>query len=410
MRAYEIDECDRRLNFMPLYHVQGLVGSVTASLVAHGSIVCTPGFEARRVPEWVREWGATWFSATPTMYQEILRSGAGGLAELGSAGLRFTRVGSSALPQTQRSQIEDAFLLPVVESYGMTEAHQIASTPLDRRRHRAGAVGPPTGSAIAILLPNGGGFGSPGELGEVVIRGANVVDGYVDDPQANRECFVDGWFRTGDLGLLDEAGYLVLRGRLKEIINRGGEKISPHEVDEALLEHPSVVEAVTFPVPDPTLQEAVGAAVVLDPDARLDEVELRRFASSRLAPHKVPRHIRFVEAIPRTAPGGKIRRDGLAAQIGVSVSDTHNETMPAAPAGGVESAVRGIWKEVLALPEIGLDDDFFFLGGDSLTGAQVLAMVFDVFGIELDPFAMYDKANTIAGMAHLIREQRASSR
>jgi len=408
--AHGLTESDRRLNFMPLYHVQGLVGSLTSTLVAGSGIICTRGFEAARVPGWVREWGATWYSATPTMHTEILRVSGDVVADLGDAGLRFLRAGSAALPAALRVRLEDAFGLPVVESYGMTEAHQIASTSLWPGEHKPGTVGRPTGSQVAVVRQDGSGVAAPGEVGEVVLRGDNVFGGYLDAPEANRAAFTDGWFRTGDLGLLDEDGYVVLRGRLKELINRGGEKVSPREIDEVLLAHPAVSEAVAFPVPDPRLQEDIGVAVVLADGARLDEQELRRFASGRLAPFKVPRHVVFVDSVPRTA-GGKIRRLDLAETMGVTTMT--NETTGEAPdiaATAVETAVAGLWQKALGLPEVGLDDDFFFLGGDSLTGAQVLQMVVDVFGVELSSFAMYDEANTVRTMAALIQRGRTGSR
>jgi len=220
---------------------------------------------------------------------------------------------------------------------------------------------------------------------------------------------VDGWFRTGDIGMLDDEGYLIVHSRLKEIINRGGEKVSPREVDDVLLGHPAVAEAITFPVPDPRLQEDVGAAIVLADGARLDAAELRRYAGTRLAPFKVPSHIAFVDSIPRTQ-GGKVRRAGLAeelAALGVVITSARNQRDVADPGmSAVEAAVASVWRKALHLPDVGLLDDFFFIGGDSLTGAHVLQMIDEVFGVELSPFAMYDEASTVQGMARLIKKAR----
>lgn len=407
--AYQLSERDRRLNFMPLYHVQGFVGSLVASLVAGASIVCMQGFEPSRVPEWVSAWAATWYSATPTMHHEILRARSARLGGMHVDGLRFVRAGSAALPGKLRGLLEDALGVPVIESYGMTEAHQIASTPMEPERFRPGTVGPPTGSEIAILRAAGAGFADAGCLGEIVIRGPNVMRGYADDPSANRESFVDGWFRTGDIGMLDDEGYLIVHSRLKEIINRGGEKVSPREVDDVLLGHPAVAEAITFPVPDARLQEDVGAAIVLADGARLDAAELRRYAGTRLPPFKVPNHIAFVDSIPRTQ-GGKVRRAGLAEELAarrVVMTSARDERDVADPGvSAVEAAVASLWRQALHLPDVGLLDDFFYIGGDSLTGAHVLQMINEVFGVELSPFAMYDEASTVQGMARLIKKTR----
>ena len=400
--AYALTPEDRRLNVMPLYHVQGLVGSLLASLVAGGGIICTTGFDAARVPGWVRTWRATWYSATPTMHREIMRTCGDELAGLGADGLRFLRAGSAALPAALRSELEQRFGLPVVESYGMTEAHQIASTPLDPALHRPGSVGRPTGSEVLVLGPDGRSPAAPGQIGEVVVRGDNVFGGYYDE-EGEESPFVHGWFRTGDVGLMDADGYLFLRGRLKEIINRGGEKISPREVDEVLLAHPAVAEAVTFPAPEPRLGEDVAAAVVLADGATATEPDLRAFAGSRLAAHKVPRRIVLVDRIPNS--GGKVRRNELAQLLGVDMT-TAADDRPVVDV--VELTVTGIWKEVLGLTEVGPEDDFFFLGGDSLTGVKVLQMVGDVFDVELSPLAMYDQASTVRSMAALVRAARAA--
>jgi acyl-CoA synthetase (AMP-forming)/AMP-acid ligase II len=213
--------------------------------------------------------------------------------------------------------METAFGVPMIESYGMTEAaHQMASNPLPPRPRFAGSVGVAAGPEIGIM-DEGGVHLPPGEVGEVVIRGPNVTSGYEGNPGANATAFVDGWFRTGDQGYLDNQGYLRLTGRLKEIINRGGEKISPLEVDTVLMDHPDVVQVVTFAVPHSKLGEEVGAAIVLRAGATADEHALRDFAAARLAPFKVPRRIVFLEEIPKGATG-KLQRVGLAVRLGLS--------------------------------------------------------------------------------------------
>jgi acyl-CoA synthetase (AMP-forming)/AMP-acid ligase II len=213
--------------------------------------------------------------------------------------------------------VEEAFGVPVIESYGMTEAaHQMASNPLPPRAHHAGSVGIAAGPEIAIMDDDGN-LLPTGALGEIVIRGRNVTAGYENNPDANAKAFTNGWFRTGDQGTLDAAGYLRLTGRLKEIINRGGEKISPLEVDTVLMDHPAVAQVVTFGMPHSKLGEEVAAAVVLREGHTLDEHGLRDFAGERLAPFKVPRKIIFLTEIPKGATG-KLQRIGLAEKLGLS--------------------------------------------------------------------------------------------
>jgi acyl-CoA synthetase (AMP-forming)/AMP-acid ligase II len=231
--------------------------------------------------------------------------------------LRFIRSSSSSLPPQVMKRLEDAFGCPVIDAYGMTEAaHQMASNPLPPRARKPGTVGIAAGPEIGIMDPRGN-LLPHGEIGEVVIRGDNVTAGYANNPQANADAFTSGWFRTGDQGLLDADGYLVLTGRLKEIINRGGEKIAPREVDDVLMDHPAVAQVVTFALPDEMLGEEVMAAVVLQDGKAATEQELRTFAARRLADFKVPRKIVFLPEIPRGATG-KLQRIGLAQRLGLT--------------------------------------------------------------------------------------------
>jgi acyl-CoA synthetase (AMP-forming)/AMP-acid ligase II len=213
--------------------------------------------------------------------------------------------------------LEAAFGAPVLEAYGMTEAaHQMASNPLPPRARKPGSVGIAAGPQIAIMADDGSLVAS-GLQGEIVIRGPNVTVGYENNPKANAEAFTHGWFRTGDLGTLDSEGYLAITGRKKEIINRGGEKISPREVDEVLLDHPAVAQVVTFAVPHAKLGEEVAAAVVLKPDMQADEKALRAFTADRLADFKVPRQILILAELPKGATG-KVQRIGLAQKLGLA--------------------------------------------------------------------------------------------
>ncbi|MDE2575875.1 MAG: AMP-binding protein [Rhodospirillales bacterium] len=308
---------DTCLNIMPLFHIHGLIAAVLSSLAAGGSVVCTPGFNAFKFFATFEEARPSWFTAVPTMHQAILGLAPRHNPAIAAGRLRFIRSSSASLPPQVMTAMEEAFGVPVIESYGMTEAaHQMASNPLPPRPHYAGSVGIAAGPEIAIMADDGT-LLPPGALGEVVIRGRNVTAGYENNADANAKAFIHGWFRTGDQGTLDDAGYLRLTGRLKEIINRGGEKVSPLEVDEVLMDHPAVQQVVTFAMPHAKLGEEVAAAVVLHEGHALDEHGLRDFAGTRLAPFKVPRRIVFLAEIPKGATG-KLQRIGLAEKLGLS--------------------------------------------------------------------------------------------
>jgi acyl-CoA synthetase (AMP-forming)/AMP-acid ligase II len=259
----------------------------------------------------------SWYTAVPTMHQAILSRAPRNAAIIKAGRLRLIRSSSASLPPQVMTELEEVFAVPVIESYGMTEAsHQMASNPLPPRAHYPGCVGVAAGPEIAIMGEDCTVLAA-GELGEVVIRGPNVTAGYENNPEANAKGFTNGWFRTGDQGVFDEAGYLRLTGRLKELINRGGEKISPLEVDTVLMGHPAVAQVVTFGVPHPKLGEDVAAAIVLREGASADERELRDFAAARLADFKVPRQIVLLDEIPKGATG-KLQRIGLAERLGVT--------------------------------------------------------------------------------------------
>jgi len=259
----------------------------------------------------------SWYTAVPTMHQAILARAARNTEAISEVPLRFIRSSSASLPPQVMAELESTFGCPLIEAYGMTEAaHQMTSNPLPPAPRFAGSVGIAAGPDVAIMDEEGR-LLPPGDVGEVVIRGPNVTPGYRNNPEANATAFTAGWFRTGDQGVLDGQGYLRLTGRLKEIINRGGEKISPREVDEVLLDHPAVAQVVTFAVPHAMLGEDVAAAVVLKPGTAITERELRAFAAGRLADMKVPRRILFLDEIPKGATG-KLQRIGLAAKLGIT--------------------------------------------------------------------------------------------
>ncbi len=296
---------------MPLFHVHGLMASALATLRSGGTVVVPAPFNPLSFWAVAAEERPTWYSAVPTIQRMVLAR-ARGERPPGSRSLRFVRSCSSALAPELMADLERRLSVPVLEAYGMTEAcHQIASNPLPPADRLPGSVG--LGTGVQVAVTDDAGVALPaGTTGQVVIRGPNVIDGYAANPEANAESFMDGWFRTGDQGVLDEHGYLTLIGRIKELINRGGEKISPHEIDEVLLRHPSVAGAVAFGVPHPALGEQVAAAVVLREPAT--ERELLSHCREQLAAFKVPGKLHVVEAIPRTATG-KVQRRKVAEEL-----------------------------------------------------------------------------------------------
>jgi len=307
---------DRCLNIMPLFHIHGLIAAVLSSLAAGGEVVCTPGFDALSFFRWLDEARPTWYTAVPTMHQAILARAGRNTESVAASRLRFIRSSSSSLPPQVMAELEATFRCPVIESYGMTEAaHQMASNPLPPRPRKPGSVGIAAGPEIAIMAGDGALLG-PDETGEIVIRGPNVTAGYEHNPDANSAAFAHGWFHTGDQGTMDKDGYVRISGRLKEIINRGGEKISPREVDEVIMDHPAIAQVVTFAMPHDKLGEDVAAAIVLREGAETSEREIRDFCAGRLADFKVPRRIVILPEIPKGATG-KLQRIGLAAKLGL---------------------------------------------------------------------------------------------
>lgn len=311
---------DAGLNIMPLFHIHGLIAALLAPLAKGGAIIAAPGFNALKFFSWLEAERPTWYSAVPTMHQAILERAARNAGVASKAKLRFIRSSSASLPPQVFHALEATFGCPIIESYGMTEAcHQMTSNPLPPGARKPGSVGLAAGPEVRIA-DDSGGLLAPGAEGEVVIRGPNVTAGYENNAKANGEAFFaasDGgrsWFRTGDLGRMDGEGYLTISGRIKEIINRGGEKIAPREVDEVLLDHPAVAQAVTFAVPHAKLGEDVAAVVVAREGVSVAEDELRKFASERLAAFKVPRRVLVLAEIPKGATG-KVQRIGLAQKL-----------------------------------------------------------------------------------------------
>jgi acyl-CoA synthetase (AMP-forming)/AMP-acid ligase II/acyl carrier protein len=386
---------DRCLNIMPLFHIHGLVGGLLSSLTAGGSFVVTPNFEGNCFIDWMMDMKPTWYTAVPAMHQAILRSAGDRAGTIKENRLRFIRSSSAPLPPTIMAELEALFKVPVIEAYGMTEAaHQITSNPLPPLERKSGSVGMATHTEVAVVDGTGN-FLEAGENGEIVVRGVSVTLGYEDNNEANQKSLSNGWFRTGDLGQIDSDGYLFLTGRLKELINRGGEKISPREIEEVLLEHPDVLQAVAFAIPHPSLGEDIAAVVELRNQAWTAEANIRGYLVSRLAAFKLPSRLLILDEIPMTSTG-KVRRTELA--------ETFTERLKSdfvAPKNKLEAVVAGIYADVLGTQPVSAADNFFALGGDSLRAIQVISRVRSLFGIDL-PIATLFLRTTVAELAEEI--------
>ncbi len=314
--SLELHPSDRCLQVMPMFHIHGLIASLLSSLSSGGSVVCTPGFNAFLFSPWVNEFRPTWYSAVPSMHHGILSCLSRFPGNPLECKFRFVRSSSAALPTSIHRQLEEVFRAPVIEAYGMTEAsHQIVSCRVSSETHRPGFVGNSKGTEVAIVDGKGKQL-LPGNRGEIVIKGRNIMKGYVNNSKANAESYFGKWFRTGDEGVLDETGCLTLTGRIKEIINRGGEKVSPLEIDLVIQEHPAVEQAATFGFQHDDVGEEIGVLIVMKKGQKETDENIKKFVSERLAPFKVPRKIVFVQDIPKS-PTGKIARRELGDKFGL---------------------------------------------------------------------------------------------
>jgi oxalate---CoA ligase len=396
---------DRCLNMMPLFHIHGLM--VTLASLWAGASVCPVRFEPRSIFTCIDTVAPTWYTAVPTMHQAILRMSEANQDIIKRSGLRFIRSSSAPLPPRVMVELEEVFRVPVIESYGMTEAsHQIASNPLPPGVRKTGSVGVPVGVKVAIM-DDAGTLRSSGETGEIVLRGDNILAGYEKNPEANANAFSNGWFRTGDQGFLDSEGYLFITGRLKDVINRGGEKVSPAEVDRILVSHPAVEQAVTFPVPHPTLGEDVATAVVLQKNASTAPQDIRKFVSERLVDFKVPSRILIVAEIPKGSTG-KLQRGRMAAELGVGPASSVEGALANAPRDLFELTLTNLWEKVLGVHPIGVRNNFFELGGDSLLATELLVHIENAWGTELPLRTVYT-APTIEQLAVVLREREGAA-
>jgi acyl-CoA synthetase (AMP-forming)/AMP-acid ligase II len=390
---------DRCLNVMPFFHIHGLIGALLSSLISGGSVVCTPGFDTDKFSDWLDECRPTWYTAVPTIHQAVLASTKNHPSTIEHHSLRFIRSCSAPLPATVAQELEETFAVPVIEAYGMTEAaHQIASNPLPPKKRKIGSVGVPTGTEVAIMddarriLPHG-------QVGEIVIRGETVITGYAKGAARDDEGFTDHWFRTGDQGYLDSDGYLYLTGRRQEIINRGGEKIAPKEVEEVLVSHPEIVQAAVFRLPHPSLGDDVAAAVVMRNGRELTESSVREYLAERIAQFKVPGKVFIVDALP-TGATGKVNRMELSEHFTGRLSGDGGE-----PKNELQEKVCGIYREVLGSTTIGRTDNFFEMGGDSLRATQVINRVRALFEVNLSIATIFGKP-TVSELAEEIAQRQ----
>lgn len=400
--ALQLGAADRCLTGMPMFHVHGILNALASTLVSGGSFVHSGPFDTLAFYAHLRSLEPTWITAVPTMYHAISAR-----AELvpPNRKLRFLRSSSAPLSDVLAERLGRLFAVPVVSSYGMTEIDPIACVPIGETPP-PGAVGRPAGLDVRLAGPAGEEV-SGDAMGEVWVRGARVIAAYEAETEINQAAFSDGWFRTGDLARRDDAGWLYLAGRIKEIINRGGEKIAPLEIDAVLLRHPEVIEAAAYGTPDAVLGEEIAAAVVLQPGSTLAEHELRAWLAERLAFHKCPRHLHFVSALPK-GPTGKLLRGVLsrtpapAARQDDTGDDTGGDTGGDGRTGDV-ALVCAVWAEVLGLGDVAPDANFLDLGGSSTAALDILDRLSERLGRDLPVDVLFDSDTPIALAAALQR-------
>jgi oxalate---CoA ligase len=375
--SLDLQPTDSCLNLVPFDSMHGLIGCLLASLTRQAAVVCSPGFCAHRLGPWIVQLKPTWFSAVPAIYQAWTDQLLTTRQRLPQHSLRLVRSCSTAMSPRLQKEIETVLQVPVIEAYSVSEAgHQITSNPLPPRLRKPGSVGLPTGTRV-VIMDNEGGFLPAGQTGEIVVQGDGVTPGSSTEHESHPRAFVQGWYRTGDLGRLDEDGYLFLSGRSQDVVHRGGDRIIPRDVETVLLAHPGVAEATCFPRPHPTLGEDLVAAVVLREGAAATENGIRTFAFDRLAPPKVPSRILILDQLPH-GPSGKVQRQTLAQRLAHLF-----RARPLRPRDSIESFIADVWTDVLETSETGVNDNFFSLGGDSVRAARIVCRINDLFQLAL---------------------------
>ena len=400
----ELADDDRCLNLMPLFHGHAIHMNLPCTLWVGGSYIALPTFTPDAFFDHLETLKPTWYSGSYTFHQAILAAAPKYRAAIARGNLRFARSGSGRLDPKIARKLEEILGIPILVTYSSTEANVITAEPRPPAGRKSGTVGKPVVDTVAIMDPNGKML-PPGQSGEVVVSGPQVAPYYENDPEATAGAYVDGWFRTGDEAVFDDDGFLTITGRIKDIINRGGEKITPLEIDAVLAKHPDIVEASAFPIPHPTLGEEVAAVVVVRKGAKMTDQDLAAFVRQRLTGFKVPRRFVFVDEIPR-GPTGKVQRGRLAKALGLETSadavqaGKPEEDRPATP---LEEKLAGLWAKTLGVDRVGLHDDFFLLGGDSLQAVDLFLEIERTLGQRLPRSALFDAGN-VADMAKRIEQ------
>jgi oxalate---CoA ligase len=404
IQAYQLTSDDRLLNVMPMIHSSSLT-YVVAMLMVGGSIICPNGFRAQEFFPLVERYHPTWCSASASIYQTVLTYAPLHADVVKNHSFRFLRAGTMALPDHVWQQLQDTFRIPVIQGYGSSETGTVTATPLGMNTTKPGSAGVSIGLELRIVGDSGDVL-PVGACGELTVRGDTVISGYEGDDTANVDTFRDGWYRTGDYGYMDSDGYLFLLGRLKEAINRGGEKIFPGEVEDVLNMHPHVKEAAVFGVSDQWMGEIVAAAIIPADDSA-DERAIREYATKRLAYFKVPEHVYFVQSIPRTPNGKPIRRT-LSDQFRDHPHSNRAGSVVTLSASDTANAVRALWAEILARDVESIRDDAPFreLGGDSLSAARLVSTMRARMGVNITLLDVFD-APTIAAQVGAIEAIRA---
>lgn len=400
---------DRALHCTPLYNSHGLHTALMQPIVCGSGIVFLPEFDVGAFYAAIEEFSPTWYSAGFTYQAAIFDGVASYRSIVDQSNFRLIWCGSGRLDPMIADGLEAVFHAPVLERYGMSEASTVCANPLPPSQRKHGTVGIPVADHVDIRQVDG----SPcdlGDTGEIVICSEALFDGYLDDPGANADAFRDGWFRTGDVGSFDKDGYLTIVGRVKEIINRGGQKIAPGEIETVLSRHSSVADCICFPIPHATLGHTVAAAVALCEGTTFDEAGLRKHLSDTLTDFKIPDRIVVCEEVPR-GPTGKPLRQKAADLLGLTTDQMLlAETKIAPPTTDNRSplvkSLAGLWSDVLRVDDVPDDENFILLGGDSLRAARLFSAIEEVFGVTLPAEIIYREGATLLGMATAITDAR----
>jgi acyl-coenzyme A synthetase/AMP-(fatty) acid ligase/thioesterase domain-containing protein/acyl carrier protein len=395
-KCFELGSQDRCLCLSPVFYSHGLSMGLFTPLLSGGSVALPGLLTNPTLPDWLADLAPTWCSGGPAIYRAISERSAQS-AFWPTERLRFLVSAGMALPEDVRIAIETAVGVPVLEHYGLTESGMMVTNQLQQHLRKPSTCGIAPADTVAIAGPDGE-LLPPGDIGEILVRGPTVTSGYLDDPAANAKLFVGDWLRTGDLGCLDDDRFLTIRGRTREVINSGGEKIMPSEIETQLTGHPAIAEAAAFGLPHPRSGEQVAAAVVVRQGRSATAKELREWLTTRLAQYKLPRRILFVESLPR-ALTGKVQRLKLAELARkASFRNQHTDRLPQDYAM-TEGELAQLWAELLGRDgQIGLDDDFFEIGGDSFLAVRMLLEVERLAGMSLPDDFLY-KASTIREFA-----------